>query len=121
MNSASSADDIAATVSLTVKNTGLVTGSDVVQVYITDKQSSLRRPLKELKGFEKVKDIAPGETKTVEIVLDKYAFSYWDDAFNAWVAEEGDFDIIVAKSSKVGDVLATQTVALGKTFKWTGL
>jgi beta-glucosidase len=121
IGSASSAEDMRATVSVTVKNTGDVTGSDVVQVYIADKASSLRRPLKELKGFHKLKNLAPGVSETVEMVLDKYAFSYWDDALHCWVAEAGEFVVIVAKSSKAEDVVAVETINLEKTFKWKGL
>ena len=58
------------TVKVSVKNTGAREGQEVVQLYISDKKSSLPRPVKELKGFQKVK-LAPGETKEVTFTIDK--------------------------------------------------
>lgn len=86
------------TVKVTVKNTGTREGQEVVQMYISDKKSSLPRPIKELKGFQKVK-LAPGETKEVSFTIDKEALSYFDDAQHAWVAEPGKFDVIIAASA----------------------
>lgn len=86
------------TVTVSVKNTGLREGQEVVQLYISDKKSSLPRPLKELKGFRKVK-LAPGEEKLVTFTLDKDALSYFDDARHAWVAEPGKFEAIIAASA----------------------
>jgi beta-glucosidase len=91
INAADRAEDIAASVKLTVKNTGQVAGADVVQLYVHDRESLLRRPYKELKGFKKVY-LEPGESQKVEIKLDKLAFSYYDDGQNCWVAEAGAFD-----------------------------
>lgn len=85
-------------VKVTVKNTGLREGQEVVQMYISDKKSSMPRPIKELKGFQKVK-LAPGETKEVTFTIDKEALSYFDDAQHAWVAEPGKFDVIIAASA----------------------
>lgn len=67
------------TVSVPVTNTGTRVGSEVVQVYVRPLSSRLTRPRSELKGFAKV-ELAPGETKLVEVVLDRRAFAYWDDA-----------------------------------------
>ena len=77
------ADD---TISFTVnvKNTGTREGQEVVQLYISDKKSSLPRPVKELKGFQKVK-LAPGEEKAVTLTIDKKALSFFDDAKHEWV------------------------------------
>ena len=92
-----SADDqISFTV--TVKNTGDREGQEVVQLYISDKKSSLPRPVKELKGFKKVK-LAPGEEKEVTFTVDKEALSYFDDAQHAWVAEPGKFEAVIAASA----------------------
>jgi len=91
-----SADKITFTVA--VKNSGKRDGSEVVQLYISDLKSSLPRPLKELKGFEKV-SLKPGETKTVSFTIDNSALSFFDAAKHAWVAEPGDFEAIVAASS----------------------
>ena len=86
------------TVRVTVKNTGTREGREVVQLYISDKKSSLPRPVKELKGFRKVK-LAPGEAKEVAFTIDKEALSFFDDARHAWVAEPGKFEAIVAASA----------------------
>ena len=92
------ADD---TISFTVnvKNTGTREGQEVVQLYISDKKSSLPRPVKELKGFQKVK-LAPGEEKAVTLTIDKKALSFFDDAKYEWVAEPGKFEAIIGSSSR---------------------
>ena len=102
-----SSDKITFTVN--VKNTGKREGSEVVQLYISDLKSSLPRPAKELKGFEKV-SLKPGETKAVSFTIDNSALSFFDANKHAWVAEPGDFDALIGASStdiksKVGFVL----------------
>ena len=86
------------TVKVTVKNVGSREGQEVVQMYISDKKSSLPRPVKELKGFRKIK-LAPGESKEVVFTIDKEALSFFDDAQHAWVAEPGKFEAIIAASA----------------------
>lgn len=86
------------TVSVDVTNTGQVAGKEVVQVYVSDPQSDLVRPLKELKGFTKV-EIQPGETKTVSIPLDFRAFAYYHPSYRQWITEDGDFNILIAASA----------------------
>ena len=83
---------------VTVKNTGEREGHEVVQLYISDKKSSLPRPVKELKGFKKVK-LAPGEEKDVTFTIDKEALSYFDNIQHTWVAEPGKFEAIIAASA----------------------
>ena len=78
------------TFSVDVTNTGSVAGSDVVQLYITDVKSSVDRPLKELKAFQKV-SLLPGETRTVTLRTDLRALSFWDEAAGDWKAEPGEF------------------------------
>lgn len=86
------------TVKVTVKNTGNREGQEVVQLYIADKKSSLPRPLKELKGFKKIK-LAPGETQEVSFVIDKKSLSFFDDVKHSWIAEPGKFEAIIAASA----------------------
>ena len=74
-------------------------GQEVVQLYISDKKSSLPRPVKELKGFQKVK-LAPGEEKAVTLTIGKKALSFFDDAKHEWVAEPGKFEAIIGSSSR---------------------
>lgn len=86
------------TVKVTVKNTGNREGQEVVQLYIADKKSSLPRPLKELKGFKKIK-LVPGETQEVSFVIDKESLSFFDDVKHSWIAEPGKFEAIIAASA----------------------
>jgi beta-glucosidase len=86
-------------VSVTVENTGNVPGKEVVQLYIRDVQSTLIRPYKELKGFEKVL-LDPGEAKDVEFTLTLRDLSYYDPYQKAWVAEAGEFEVLVGASSR---------------------
>ena len=92
------------TVSVDVTNTGTAAGKEVVQLYISDLESSLPRPQKELKGFRKV-TLAPGQTKTVSFTVGSDALSYFDPAIHSWVAEPGKFRAVVGSSSH--DVRAT--------------
>ena len=77
-----------------VKNTGDVAGAEVVQLYLHDKEASVERPEKELKGFAKVY-LAPGESKQVSISLTKRDLSFWDINSNDWLAESGEFEILL--------------------------
>jgi len=85
-------------VSVDVKNTGKVAGKETVQVYVNDRQCSLRRPQKELKGFAKV-ELQPGETKTISIPLDFRAFAFYEPRYHQWITESGEFEILVGASS----------------------
>lgn len=86
------------TVSLSVKNTGKRSGSEVVQLYVKDLKSSVKRPEKELKGFEKIA-LNPGESKEVTFTLKQDAFSFFDEKNMKWVNEPGDFDLLAGSSS----------------------
>ena len=86
------------TVEFDITNTGLRRGQEVAEVYVGDKHAPVPRPVKELKGFAKV-DLSPGETKHVEVTLDRRAFSYYDVKAHAWTVSPGDFDIDVAHSA----------------------
>ncbi|WP_373830009.1 glycoside hydrolase family 3 C-terminal domain-containing protein [Bacteroides heparinolyticus] len=86
------------TVKVTVSNTGAREGQEVVQLYISDKKSSLPRPVKELKGFRKIK-LASGETCEVTFCIDREALSFFDDTKHAWVAEPGRFEAVIASSA----------------------
>lgn len=86
------------TVNIPVTNTGSRDGAEVVQLYIQDVKSTLERPVKELKGFEKI-FLKAGETKTVSFTITKEALSYFDDAKHEWVAEPGKFTAHIGASS----------------------
>ena len=87
------------TVQLEVVNTGQCAGQEVVQLYVGDLESRLIRPPKELKAFQKIQ-LAPGERTPVEFVLDKRSIAYWDPEAYDWVAEPGEFEILVGASSR---------------------
>ena len=82
-----------------VTNVGKVAGAEVVQLYIHDVEASVDRPVKELKGFDKVY-LEPGQTKTVEFVIDRDALSFFDADKHEWVAEPGEFKALLASSSE---------------------
>ncbi|MBK7215346.1 MAG: glycoside hydrolase family 3 C-terminal domain-containing protein [Bacteroidales bacterium] len=84
-------------VSFSIKNTGKVEGKEIAEVYVKDAQSTLSRPDKELKGFTKV-SLKPGESKRVEVTLDKRAFQYYDPEKKDWVLEPGKFMLKVGSS-----------------------
>lgn len=84
--------------SVKVKNTGARDGAEIVQLYISDLKSSLPRPLKELKGFEKVY-LKAGEEKEVTMTIDKSALSFFDADKHEWVAENGDFEALIGASA----------------------
>jgi len=85
-------------VSLKVKNTGQRSGKEVVQLYVKDVKSSLLRPPKELKGFAKV-NLDPDESKTVEFLLDDRALSFFDPVEKRWIAESGEFEVLIGASA----------------------
>ncbi|MBN2164185.1 MAG: glycoside hydrolase family 3 C-terminal domain-containing protein [Pontiellaceae bacterium] len=99
-----------ASVKVTVRNAGSRPGSEVVQLYVHDEASSLERPEKELKGFRKVY-LLPGETTEVSFDLDPSSFSFYNPATHQWVAEEGEFSLLVGSSSK--DIRQTSTLKFG--------
>jgi beta-glucosidase len=82
-----------------IKNTGSRAGAEVVELYIHDGHSKIDRPAHELKGFARV-ELKPGETKTVDFVVDRAALSYWSPEKKAWAAEPGEFEVQVGSSSR---------------------
>ena len=87
------------TVSVDVKNIGSVAGKAAVQLYVRDVESTVRRPVRELRAFEKV-SLQPGETKTVTFTLDKRAFAYWEPKCHDFYVESGEFVIEIGESSR---------------------
>ncbi|SHJ04829.1 beta-glucosidase [Mesonia phycicola] len=85
------------TASVTVKNTGTVKGEEVVQLYIRDLFASITRPIKELKGFEKI-ELNPGESKTVSFKIDEELLSYFGRD-KQWVTDAGKFHLFIGGDS----------------------
>ena len=87
------------TVRLEITNTGQQAGAEVVQLYISDPESTLPRPAKELKGFEKVY-LKPGERAEISFAITDEQLSYYDPAQHRWVAEPGQFKLLIGTSSR---------------------
>lgn len=104
-------------VAVDVTNTGARAGQEVVQLYVRDPIAKLVRPEKELKAFAKV-DLQPGETKTVRFTLDRRALAYYDDAPRRWVAEAGEFQVLVGRSA--GEIRLTASFTLAETSRFDG-
>ncbi|MBR4305593.1 MAG: glycoside hydrolase family 3 C-terminal domain-containing protein [Ruminiclostridium sp.] len=102
------------TVSVTVTNTGNVAGKEIVQLYVADKTGYEFRPIKELKGFEKV-ELQPGESKEVIFTLDSRSFSYYCEDIKDWLAPSGRYEILIGKSSR--DIVLTADIELKATKK----
>ena len=82
------------------RNAGATAGREVVQLYIADCESRLPRPEKELKGFAKTEELAPGEARAVRFAVTARDLSYFDDGEGQWVAESGRFEALVGASSR---------------------
>ena len=80
-----------------ITNTGNRKGAEISQVYVQDIESSVDRPLYELKGFDKV-FLEPGESKEVKVTLNERAFAFYSTDFNSWKVEPGEFNILVGSS-----------------------
>ncbi|MBD5191905.1 MAG: glycosyl hydrolase [Bacteroidales bacterium] len=92
-------EDGMVTVTVPVTNTGLKGGAETVQLYVRDLKSTLPRPVKELKGFRKVY-LEPNETANVTIEVPVEKLAYFDDTRHRWVAEKGDFELLIGSSSR---------------------
>ena len=94
-------------VSVDVTNTGNRFGKEVVQLYVAPKNSTVIRPVRELRAFEKT-GIAPGETKTVTFLLNSRAYAYWSTEIHDWHVESGEYEIQIGKSAQ--DIVLSRTV-----------
>lgn len=103
------ADTDTLTVRCKIRNTGCCAGAEAVQLYIRDVQSTAPRPVRELKGFEKI-FLQPGEEKTVLFTLDKRSFAYYEPKLHDWFVESGEFAVEIGASSRDTRLTATVTV-----------
>ena len=104
------AKDGQVTVSVKVRNSGQRDGQEVVQLYVKHLGSKVERPIKELKGFQRVA-LKAGETKTVQIPLSAKDLAYWDAQKKQWVVEEEKVDLMLGGSS--ADVRVQRTIGVG--------
>lgn len=86
------------TITVPVTNTGNVEGKEIVQLYIQDEESSLPRPIKELKRFKKI-TLAPGQTKEVTFTITPQDLKFFDDTKHEWIVEPGKFKVMIGASS----------------------
>lgn len=111
--------DVKLTVSVHVENTGHIPGSQVIQVYTSlPKTSELTHPEAQLKGFRKI-SMGAGKSQSVEVALDKYAVSYWDEKLERWIVEAGEYDLRVGFSSD--DCVLSGIFVIEKGLEWNGL
>jgi beta-glucosidase len=97
-------------VSFTVKNTGSIAGAEIAQVYVALKNSKIFRPVKELKGFEKI-FLQGNESKTLSINLDTRSFAYYNAPKGTWALEGGEYEILAGPSSRNLPLCATVQVS----------
>ena len=95
--------------SLTITNVGDVSGSEVVQLYIRDVEASVDRPLKELKGFNKI-HLDAGESKLVSFAINELDLAFFDPVHEKWVTEPGEFELQIGNSSQ--DIKVQKTIYL---------
>ncbi|HUZ16814.1 MAG TPA: glycoside hydrolase family 3 C-terminal domain-containing protein, partial [Spirochaetia bacterium] len=95
-----------------LRNSGRCAGKEVVQLYVEDIESSVPRPVRELKGFQKI-SLDPGESAEVVFSLDKRSFAFWDEDLGDWRVESGEFRIWVGASSR--DLRSSATVFVEST------
>ncbi|MBR5275358.1 MAG: glycoside hydrolase family 3 C-terminal domain-containing protein [Bacteroidales bacterium] len=108
------ADGFTATV--TVKNTGSVAGKEAVQLYVAAPAGGLEKPAYELKGFAKTKELAPGETQTLTINVDKYTLASFNEATSAWETAAGTYKVMFGANA--ADIRATADYKLKKNESW---
>jgi beta-glucosidase len=104
------AESLSCNVSFNITNTGNIEGKESAQVYVRDIESSLPRPLKELKGFAKV-NLEKGASINVTVPLNQRAFQYYNPEKKEWILEPGKFEILVGSSSD--KILLKQQIEIG--------
>lgn len=131
-----SAEEWSVEASVTVKNTGKVTGSHSVHFYLSppdETATSLRHPQWTLQGFEKVYDLAPGAEETVKVTLDKCksclgsirveliadAVSHWDEPWKTWRAELGEWTVRIGRDASTME--AEAKFSIDEDLEWTGI
>jgi beta-glucosidase len=106
------------TATVTVTNTGSIAGAEIVQLWVVPPKTDVNRPLRELKAFKKV-FLQPGESKTVELVVEKkIATSWWDEQREQWISEKGRYKVSVTGT---GAEELQGEFEVGNTRFWLGL
>jgi beta-glucosidase len=102
-----------------VENTGSRTGSTVVQAYIEYPDFGLTTPKLQLKGFAKVKELAPGQAKVVSMTLDKYGLAWWDVISDNWRISRGRYRVWLGSSSE--NLELQEEFNVEEEINWAGL
>lgn len=102
-------------VSVTIKNTGKVTGKEVAQVYVTAPKGDYEKPSKELKAFAKTKPLAPGESQTLKMTIDTNDLASFDEANSQWKVDAGKYTIMVGAS--VADIKGSAALQIAESTK----
>jgi len=103
-------DDIE--VSITVKNTGKVSGKEVAQVYVTSPDGKLEKPAQELKAFAKTRELQPGESQTLTMIIPVRDLASFDEAGSQWLTEAGTYTFRIGNSSR--NILATASMKVNE-------
>ena len=101
-------------VSINVKNTGSVSGKEVAQVYINAPAGRLEKPTKELKAFAKTRELKPGESQTLNMVINVRELASFDEAGSQWLADAGTYNVLIG--ANVADIRATTQFKLAKEY-----
>ena len=97
-------------VSVKLSNTGTQAGATVAQLYVSEKKPTDIRPIKELKAFKKVM-LEAGESKVIDLYLDKAAFAFWNSETKSWTVNSGEFEIMIGQSSRdINEVLSLEVM-----------
>ncbi|MBQ1673329.1 MAG: glycoside hydrolase family 3 C-terminal domain-containing protein, partial [Bacteroidales bacterium] len=104
------------TATVTVTNTGKVAGKEVVELYVTAPDGGLVKPVFELKGFAKTKELRPGASETVTITIDPYTLASFNETTSAWETAAGNYTVHFGASS--ADIRGAATFKLAKPQSW---
>ena len=116
MPSVKVAKDGTVTATVTVTNTGSVAGKEVVELYVTAPDGGLVKPVYELKGFAKTKELQPGASQTLSITIDPYTLASFNEASSAWETAAGTYKVHFGASST--DIRGTASFKLAKPQSW---
>ena len=116
MPSVKVAKDGTVTATVTVTNTGSVAGKEVVELYVTAPDGGLVKPVYELKGFAKTKELQPGASQTLSITIDPYTLASFNEASSAWETAAGTYKVHFGASST--DIRGTASFKLAKSQSW---
>jgi beta-glucosidase len=100
------------TVTVDIKNSGVVAGKEVAELYLSAPSVKLDKPSLELKGFAKTKLLQPGESQTLTFIIDSRRLSSFDPASSSWIAEAGKYEVKIGASLK--DIRQSSTFILAK-------